>query len=105
MEQKILYISGMHCPACDILIREIIQETDGIELISFTASGVLMFIYSDEKTLSALKQAITESGYTVSNSQITKKLNRKEIVLLLSSGIGIWLLLYNLDIATYAGSL
>ncbi len=108
MEQKILSISGMHCPACDILIREIIQETEGIELIELTAQWKLTITSENESTLWILKKSIVASGYSVSDfwtDTSVKKINFKEIALLITSGIVIWFLLYNLDIATYAASL
>lgn len=106
--EKIIYVSGMHCPACDILIREIIHDTEGIELVEFTSTWVLTCTCVDEISLWILKESIAASGYSVSdvwmNSSL-KKSNYKEIVLLVFSGIVIRFLLYKLDIATYAASL
>lgn len=108
MEQKILSISGMHCPACDILIREIIKETEGIALIELTEQWTLTITIANESSLWILKKSIAASGYSVSDFWIdtcTKKINYKEIALLVVLGIVVWWWLYNLDIATYAASL
>lgn len=107
--KKTLYISGMHCPSCDLLIRETIKETPDVALVSLTSTWVLTCIFHDDTAVSTLKEAISAHGYTVSDSPNTpdanKKPRRKDGVILLCSWILIWRILSTVDITSYAASL
>jgi sulfite exporter TauE/SafE/copper chaperone CopZ len=104
--EKIIYISGMHCPSCDILIREIIHDTEGIELVEFTSTWVLTFRYDTDASSTTLKEAISASWYKVSDSiASTRKVNRKEMSVLIVSGLLFWWILSTFDITQYAATL
>jgi sulfite exporter TauE/SafE len=106
--KKTVYISGMHCSSCDILIREIIRDTDGIELMELTSRWVLTCTCTDEASLWKAKEGIVAHGYTVSDSQndtSSKKFNYKELFVLFLCGLLLRFLLYNLDVTSYVASL
>lgn len=60
-----LKVSGMHCQSCEALIKDALEETDGV----FTASADLKkkrvrVLFNDEKiSTEEIRKAIEEIGY------------------------------------------
>ena len=106
MKQKTVYITGMHCASCDLLIRETIHDTHWVKLISLSESGLLVVDYDDDTNLTQLHDAIIKMGYWMSENQyLPQKKNRKEIFLLALCWALIWWFLYTVDISWYAATL
>lgn len=106
--KKVLYIFGMHCASCDLLIRETIHELPDIHIISLTEKGVLTYDSSSEWDYLLLKQAIESCGYRVSNSiqESGKKItSRKEYIWGIGFGILLRWVLYTIDLTWYVGKL
>ena len=66
MKKIKLKIVGMHCKACEMLIRDILEEED-IEVISVSQNtGILEFNYDDKKyDLKKIKKELLENNYNV----------------------------------------
>ena len=66
METMKLKVKGMHCKACEMLIRDILEEED-IEVISVSQNtGILEFNYDDKKhDLKKIKKELLENNYKV----------------------------------------
>ncbi len=66
MEKMKLKISGMHCKACEMLIRDILED-EGIEVISVSQNTqILEFDYDDKKhDLKKIKKELLENNYEV----------------------------------------
>ena len=60
-----LSIKGMHCASCAILIKESVEELEGIAQISIDRNKNSATIYVDEikTSISAIKKAIKKEGY------------------------------------------
>ncbi len=104
MEQKVLYISGMHCPSCDLLIRESLWALKDVTIIDLTEAWILTYtswVDSDQ----TVKKAIISCGYTVSDKQVSSSFKRKEVGVLVGVGIVIRWLLTTLDLTWYVASL
>jgi len=55
----------MHCPSCEILLREAIEEA-GINVISANhAKNEIVVDVKDESALSTAKKAIEKEGYKI----------------------------------------
>jgi len=64
MELKKLRVTGMHCPSCELLVKEELEELDGINRVTADHKADLVTIdgeYDAEK----VKGIIAELGYKV----------------------------------------
>ena len=69
MEIMKLKIKGMHCKACEMLIRDILEEEE-IEVISVSQNtGILEFNYDDKIQRSAGKLAFVLEGFELADSE------------------------------------
>lgn len=104
--KKVLYISGMHCPSCDLLIRESLWELNDIEITELTEAGVLTYVSSQETSDQKVKESIISCGYTVSDTiSSSSSFDWKEAVILACIGFLIRRLLTTLDLTWYVASL
>ena len=62
-----LKIKGMHCPSCEVLIKEGVEELPGITSIKVDhKKGKAIVNYDESRTkLDAIKQAVQKEGYEV----------------------------------------
>jgi sulfite exporter TauE/SafE/copper chaperone CopZ len=62
-----LRVSGMHCPSCEILIRDRLLEMAGVESVAASyAAGTVAVVYDPGKaTTDGISAAIRETGYDV----------------------------------------
>ena len=98
----------MHCPSCNILIRETIDGIEHIDFVELTSSGELTCFCHDEMAIPAMKEAICACGYEVSEQSVehTKnQFNRKELGMLIVAGVVLRRLLTTIDISGYAETL
>lgn len=106
--EKVLYISGMHCPSCDLLVRETIHNIGGIEIITLTEQWELTYNSSNKNDYILLKTAIESCGYQVALSQddtLKNKPMRKEGVILTVFGLLVWWILTTVDVTWYVADL
>ena len=61
-----LKVSGMHCPACKMLIEDAISEINGAKALSVNhTTGLVSVTYDSNTTLEQIKLAIRGEGFTV----------------------------------------
>ena len=63
-----IHIEGMHCGSCEALVREALEELDGVESVDVSHSRGTAKIVYDESAVSpeTLKAAVEQQGYAVS---------------------------------------
>lgn len=63
-----IHIEGMHCGSCEALVREALEELDGVESVDVSHSRGTAKIVYDESVVSpeTLKAAVEQQGYAVS---------------------------------------
>ena len=63
-----IHIEGMHCGSCEALVREALEELDGVESVDVSHSKGTAKIVYDESAVSpeTLKAAVEQQGYAVS---------------------------------------
>lgn len=68
MKTVTMYVGGMHCGSCEMLVREALEELDGVENVEVSYSSGKATVVYDESTIlpETLKAAIEKEGYTVS---------------------------------------
>ena len=61
-----LKVSGMHCPACKMLIEEAISEIRGAKAVSvdYTTEAVTVS-YDSNETLEKIRTAIRGEGFSI----------------------------------------
>lgn len=61
-----LKVSGMHCPACKMLVEDALNEIKGAKAVSVNhTTGVVTVAYDSNATLEQIKTAIQKEGFTV----------------------------------------
>lgn len=67
MKNLTLNIKGMHCPSCEILIKDSLEETDGIKKAEVSNEKGMAEITFDEKLIDEkkIKDIIKKEGYEV----------------------------------------
>jgi copper chaperone CopZ len=59
--KKTLYIKGMHCASCEMLIKQSTQEIDGVKVDSISANtGKMSIEISNEQILPQIEKAIKD---------------------------------------------
>lgn len=71
-----LYVSGMHCPSCEILIEKKILKVDGVTLVDASLSHNTVLVCGDAKesipTPEVLTAIFEEDGYAFSYAPLTQ---------------------------------
>lgn len=60
-----LSVSGLHCGACEAVIRRALSKLPGISRVSFTADSVSVDYQPGQSSPEAIGRAISEKGYRV----------------------------------------
>lgn len=61
-----LKVSGMHCPACKMLVEDALSEIKGAKAMSVNhTTGAVTVAYDSNETLEQIKVAIRKEGFTV----------------------------------------
>ena len=65
MEKK-LKIKGMHCSSCEVLLKDVLEET-GVTVKKIDhKTGEALIAYDENKTsFDTIKEAIKKEGYTI----------------------------------------
>jgi len=59
-------ITGMHCNSCEMLIKEALEDTDGVQEASVSETeGKAIISHDNSITRQQLKKVITEEGFGV----------------------------------------
>jgi len=67
-EKKVkLSVKGMHCPSCEMLIADSLEEQEGVKKVEVSHSeGDAIIEYDEEKIdISTIKNIIKDEGYEV----------------------------------------
>ncbi|MEI6672941.1 MAG: heavy metal-associated domain-containing protein [bacterium] len=107
--QKTLYIKGMHCASCEMLVKQSVQEINGVKVNVISANAGKMDIeIPNNEILPQIEKAIQDLGYQVLKDkpeQDKKEINRKH---LLTSVIFVSIfafIFYRLNITQYLPSI
>jgi copper chaperone CopZ len=67
MKKIIFDVEGMHCPSCEILVTEELNDLEGVQSSSADHKKGMVIIEFDESSVSIddLKKIIKEEGYKV----------------------------------------
>lgn len=105
--KKDIYIQGMHCVSCELLIKKSSENIDGVKVQSISANtGTMVVEMMDENALPEIHQCICDAGYKVVDEP--PHLHRFNLDrLLISVGIvGVLaFIVYKLDIVQYLPSM
>ncbi len=63
--QKKYKIDGMHCPSCVVLIKETLEETDGIISADVKEGSAKVTFDSGKVSEDTIKKVIKNEGYDV----------------------------------------
>jgi len=63
--KKTIKVSGMHCSSCEMLIKDVLEEADGVKKADASEKAGSVTVEFDEKKISedAIKKLIRDSGY------------------------------------------
>ena len=67
MKKVNLEVKGMHCPSCEMLIKDVIEDEEGVKSCTATRSDNSVEIEFEEEQveLDHLKEIIASEGYEV----------------------------------------
>lgn len=67
MKKAKISIDGMHCRSCETLIKDSLEETDGVSKAEVSHRKGIAIVEYDEKRLglSQIKEIISKEGYKV----------------------------------------
>ena len=106
--KKTIYIKGMHCVSCEMLIKQSSETIDGVKVESISATaGVMDIEISNENLLPQIEKAIIEAGYIILDGkpeQSKKDINRQH---LFTSAVIVSILafiFYKMDVVQYLPS-
>jgi len=107
--KKTIYIKGMHCVSCEMLIKQSSETIDGVKVEYISASaGVMDIEVSNEILLPQIQKAIIDAGYTILDSkpkQNKREINRKHLLTSVVI-VGIFaVIFYKLDVVQYLPSI
>lgn len=99
MQQKNLYIAGMHCKSCETLLEKSLINLDRVdEVEADSIRGTLRLGYTNKFHLPDVQKVITACGYAITEKFTERPFvntNAKDWLLALGSLI-IFFLLYNI---------
>ena len=66
---KILKLSGMHCPSCEVLLQDALMDLSGVEKVkgNFKKNELEVSFDENKVSIQAIKQAIEKENYKVAN--------------------------------------
>jgi len=67
MKKITINIEGMHCPSCEMLIKDSLEEFDGVKMVSVSHKTGKATVEFDEKIIdeAKIKKIIKNEGYKV----------------------------------------
>ena len=83
--KKTIYIQGMHCTSCEMLVKQASEKIDGVKVKSISSRKWIMEVeVADETKIAQIEQAIRDSGYRIGTAKQTnesEKINWKNVVI------------------------
>jgi len=60
-------VKGMHCKSCELVIKEALEDTNGVEKAEVSLKKGTAHVYFNEETVdeAQLKASIIKEGYTI----------------------------------------
>ncbi|MBL7054678.1 heavy-metal-associated domain-containing protein [Candidatus Woesearchaeota archaeon] len=67
MKKIIFEVEGMHCPSCEMLVKDALEEQEGVNKAELSQKKGTAIIFFEEKKISEdkLKSIIKKEGYGV----------------------------------------
>lgn len=65
MKKITLNVKGMHCPSCEVLVKDSLDELEGIDRVKTNSkSGIVEVDFDESKTdIDKIKSVIIKEGY------------------------------------------
>lgn len=84
MNTLTFHVSGTHCPACKILIEDILNEQIGIQNVSVDLKRKIVSLHTEldntpDEIVEMLNEKIVHNGYSLSIDKITKE-KKSEVI-------------------------
>lgn len=103
--KKSIYIEGMHCVSCEMLIKKSSEEINGVEVEYISANKWVMHVrLPNEEALAKIKKAIIAAWYKIIDEKqknMHKRIERKQLVLsVLIVGV-LMIILYTSNVMQY----
>ncbi|HBB64427.1 MAG: heavy metal transport/detoxification protein [candidate division WS6 bacterium GW2011_GWC1_33_20] len=101
---KELYVTGMHCKSCEVLIENKLNKIDGLKDVKADLNSNKVSFRTEQSNKEIIKEindVIKQHGYTVQEQQLKNKVDYKEFVyaLLIATGIStIFVVIQNLGV-------
>lgn len=92
MKQTTLYVTGMHCAACELLIEKKLLTLEKIEGVDASLKDGKVVLHTEHKfdySLEELNALVADLGYTLQRQQPTKEEVAKQPILYYEEGKGI----------------
>lgn len=106
--KKTIYIKGMHCISCEMLIKQSSETIDGVKVEYISANaGVMNIEMTNEKSLIQIEKAIIEAGYHILDGkpeQSKKEINRQHIFTSVVIVSILAFIFYKMDVVQYLPS-
>ena len=70
METKTITVSGMHCPSCEVLMREDLGDIDGVKSVEADhKAGIAKIGYEGSLNMDEVKRVVKELGFEVKGAK------------------------------------
>ena len=105
------HVSGMHCPACELVIEKKVEKLKIIKNVNAVLSDKKVYLETDtgvsaDELLVEVNDLIKPLGYQISLARIKHKVNFKELAIgfgIAAAVVGIFFLIQKLGIANILG--
>ena len=67
--RQTLHINGMHCKACEILIKSSVNELEGCKVESISHKNWTLIVECGERSLKSIESVINEAWYTIGEEE------------------------------------
>jgi copper chaperone CopZ len=67
MKEQKFQVSGMHCKSCEMLIKEVLEDQEGVQNVDVSSKEGMVKVFFDETLINKAKiqGLIEEEGYKV----------------------------------------
>ncbi|HIH32328.1 TPA: heavy-metal-associated domain-containing protein [Candidatus Woesearchaeota archaeon] len=65
MTKKTFNVKGMHCKSCEMLIKDVLSEVDGVKKVDVSLINNTVTVDFDDKKENAIIKSIEGEGYHV----------------------------------------
>ena len=105
--KKVIYIKGMHCTSCEMIIKQSAEKIEGVKVQYISANkGEMGVELSNESILPQVEKTITDAGYKISDNQPHVHRYNFDRLLISIGIVGILaFIVYKLDVVQYIPSI